>query len=228
MCQAVGKRLLVKQSLYLREWHMKKLLHIIATPRTEESRTLKVSASFLEAFARSHPEWVVEELDLSKEELPGLTVKRVDGKYMLLGGMELSGQFRAAWQEIIRHIEQFLSADAYLVSTPMWNFSIPYTLKHYLDVIVQPKYLFQYTKTGVEGLVNNRKMVIVISRGGEYTTSESRAFDHQEPYLRTIFGFVGIKDIQFIIAQPMDMGATIQAQKIQEAQAKAVELAQQV
>lgn len=206
---------------------MKKLLHIIATPRDEESRTLKVSASFLEAFTRSHPGWVVEELDLSKEELPALTVKRVDGKYMLLGGKELAGQFRAAWQDIIRHIERFLSADAYLLSTPMWNFSIPYTLKHYLDVIVQPKYLFQYTKTGVEGLVKNRKMAVITSRGGEYTTPESRPFDHQEPYLRTIFGFIGIQDIQFIIAQPMDTGETIQAQKIKEAQAKAGELAKQ-
>ena len=205
---------------------MKKLLHIIATPRTEESRTLKVSASFLEEFSKSHPDWVVEELNLTKEELPSLTIKRVDGKYMLLGGKELSGQFRAAWQEIIQHIERFLSADAYLISTPMWNFSIPYILKQYLDIIVQPKYLFQYTKTGaVEGLVKNRKMAVIISRGGEYTSPESAPLDLQEPYLRTIFGFVGIKDIQFVIAQPMDMGEKVQVQKIQEAQSKAREIA---
>jgi len=204
---------------------MKKLLHIIATPRAEESRTLKVSASFLEVFTKSHPDWVVEELDLSKEKLPDLTVKRVDGKYMLLGGKELSGQFKVAWQEIVRCIERFLSADAYLLSTPMWNFSIPYTLKQYLDIIVQPKYLFQYTKTGVEGLVKNRKMAVIISRGGTYDTPDSSALDHQEPYLRAIFGFVGIKDIECIIAQPMDMGEKIQAQKIREAQDKAQEAA---
>ena len=195
--------------------------------KADESRTLKVSASFLEAFTKSHPDWVVEELDLFKEELPDLTVKRVDGKYMLLAGKELSGQLRAAWQEILQHIERFLSADAYLVSTPMWNLSIPYLLKQYLDIIVQPKYLFQYTKTGVEGLVKNRKMAVITSRGGDYSTPDSAAFDHQEPYLRAIFGFVGIKNIQFIIAQPMDMGEALQAQKIQEAQAKAKELARQ-
>ena len=203
---------------------MKKLLHIIATPRDEESRTLKVSASFLEAFVTSHPDWVIEELNLAKEELPGLSVKRVDGKYILLGGKELSGQYRIAWQEIVRHIEIFLSADAYLLSTPMWNFSIPYLLKHYLDIIVQPKYLFQYTKTGVEGLVKNRKMAVITSRGGSYDTPDSSALDYQEPYLRAIFGFVGINDMQFINAQPMDMGEKIQAQKIQEAQDKAKEL----
>jgi FMN-dependent NADH-azoreductase len=205
---------------------MKKLLHIITTPRAEESRTLKVSASFLEAFTKSHTDWVVEELDLTKEELPGLTVKRVDGKYMLLEGKELSGQFRTAWQEIIYQIERFLSADAYLVSTPMWNFSIPYLLKHYVDVIVQPKYLFRYTDTGTtEGLVKNKKMIVITSSGGDYSTPEARTFDHQEPYLRTIFGFIGIKDIEFIKAQPMDMGVGIQMQKIQEAQGKAREIA---
>ncbi|MFA5343022.1 MAG: NAD(P)H-dependent oxidoreductase [Kiritimatiellia bacterium] len=204
---------------------MKKLLHIIATPRAEESRTLKVSASFLEAFAGSHPEWAVEDLDLSKEDLPRLTVQRVDGKYMLLGGKELAGQFRAAWQEIIRHIEKFLSADAYLLSTPMWNFSIPYTLKQYIDIIVQPKYLFQYTQTGVEGLVKNRKMAVIISRGGEYDTPQTSALDHQASYLRAIFGFIGITDMQFVIAQPMDMGVEIQAQKIQAAQDLAAALA---
>lgn len=205
---------------------MKKLLHIIATPRAEESRTLKVSASFLEAFTKSHTDWVIEELDLTKEELPGLTVKRVDGKYMLLGGKELSGQFRTTWQEIIYQIERFLSADAYLVSTPMWNFSIPYLLKHYVDVIVQPKYLFRYTDTGTtEGLVKNKKMIVITSSGGDYSPPEARTFDHQEPYLRTIFGFIGIKDIEFIKAQPMDMGVGIQMQKIQEAQGKAREIA---
>lgn len=206
---------------------MKKLLHIIATPRAEESRTLKVSASFLETFTRSHPKWIVEELNLSKEELPNLTVKRVDGKYILLSGKDLSGQFRTAWQAIIRHIEIFLSANAYLLSTPMWNFSIPYSLKHYLDIIVQPKYLFQYTATGVEGLVKNRKMMIITSRGGDYSSPVSCFLDHQEPYLRAIFGFVGIKDIEFINAQPMDMGELLQAQKIQEAQNKARKIAKQ-
>jgi len=203
---------------------MKKLLHIIATPRAGESRTLKVSTSFLEAFTQSHPYWAVEELDLSKEELPALTVRRVDGKYVLLGGKELSGELRVSWQGIIRHIEKFLSADGYLVSTPMWNLSIPYLLKHYLDIIVQPKYLFQYTETGVEGLVKNRKMVVVASRGGDYSTPGSRPLDQQEPYLRAIFGFVGIKDIQFIIAEPMDMGEPLKAQKIQEAQGRANEI----
>ncbi len=197
---------------------MKKLLHIIATPRGEESRTLAVTGAFLEAFKTGHPDWAVEELDLSKEDLPSLTSKRVDGKYVLLSGKDLSGDLKGAWEEIVRHIERFKSADAYLISTPMWNLSIPYTLKHYIDVIIQPKYMFRYTEKGAEGLIKDKKMAVIASRGGDYSAKEARAADFQEPYLRAIFGLVGITDISFVIAQPMDMGPELQKQKIGEAQ----------
>jgi FMN-dependent NADH-azoreductase len=206
---------------------MEKLLHIIATPRGEESRTLQVTETFLEVFKDKHPDWVVEELNLSKEELPSLTIKRVDGKYVLLGGKELYGELKEAWEDIIGHIERFLSADGYLISTPMWNFSIPYMLKQYIDIIVQPKYLFRYTQSGVEGLVKNKKMIIITSRGGEYVSEQAAKFDFQEPYLRTIFGFVGITDITFIRAEPMDMGIETQQQKIKEAQGLARKIALQ-
>ena len=206
---------------------MEKLLHIIATPRGEESRTLQATETFLEVFKDKHPDWVVEELNLSKEELPSLTIKRVDGKYVLLGGKELYGELKEAWEDIIGHIERFLSADGYLISTPMWNFSIPYMLKQYIDIIVQPKYLFRYTQSGVEGLVKNKKMIIITSRGGEYVSEQAAKFDFQEPYLRTIFGFVGITDITFIRAEPMDMGIETQQQKIKEAQGLARKIALQ-
>ena len=204
---------------------MKKLLHIIATPRGEESRTLKVAGAFLEEFRVKHPDWVIEDLDLSKEELPSLTLKRVDGKYVLLSGKDLDGDLKESWEDIVRHIERFMSADGYLISTPMWNFSVPYTLKQYIDVVVQPKYLFRYTATGAEGLVKNKKMVVVASRGGDYTLPETRAVDFQEPYLRAIFGLCGIKDMTFVIAQPMDMGPELQEQKIKSAQIQAKQAA---
>lgn len=203
---------------------MKKLLHIVATPRGDESRTLKIADAFLETFKAKYPNCNVDILDLSKEKLPSLTLKRVDGKYVLLQGKDLSGDLQEAWEEIITHIERFISADAYLISAPMWNFSIPYTLKHYLDVIMQPKYLFRYTPSGVEGLVKNKKALIVTSRGGDYSGKMNSA-DFQEPYLRFALGFVGLTDIAFINAEPMDMGQTLQLQKIKEAKVKAKMLA---
>jgi FMN-dependent NADH-azoreductase len=99
----------------------------------------------------------------------------------------------------------------------MWNFSVPYLLKHYIDVIVQPRHLFQYREDGsVEGLVKDKKMVVITSRGGTYG-GKNKGLDHQEPYLRTVFNFIGIENIQFINAEPMDMGAEVREQKITEA-----------
>lgn len=207
---------------------MKKLLHIIATPRQDESRTLRVTNGFLDLFQKRHPEFVIDELNLTQESLPDLTMKRVDGKYVLLGGKDLFGEWKEAWQEILQQIERFLSADMYLISTPMWNYNIPYKLKQYIDIIVQPKYLFQYTKTGPEGLVKNKKMVVITSRGGDYVSEQTRLLDFQEPYLRAIFGLVGITDMTFINAQPMDMGPELQQQQLQMAIEKAKLLASQL
>ena len=209
---------------------MKRLLHIIATPRVVDSRTLKVSEAFLESFRKKNPGCKIDTLDVSREKLPSLTVKRLDGKYALLGGRELSGETKEAWKEIVKYIEQFLSSDAYLVSTPMWNFSIPYTLKHYIDVILQPKYLFKYTEKGPEGLVKNKKMVVITSRGGDYgVESPFHAYDLKEPYLKTVFGFVGIEDIMFINTQPMDaLGPEVQKEKIEESKLIAIKVAESI
>lgn len=205
---------------------MTKLLHIVASPREGESRTLQVSAVFLQALREKHPDWTLDELHLAKEPLPSLSTKRVDGKYMLLAGKDLFGELRESWEDVLQQIQRFLSADVYLISTPMWNFSIPYMLKQYIDVIVQPKYLFRYTDQGVEGLAKNKKMVVISSRGGQYASNNMKSFDFQEPYLRTIFGFVGITDITFIHAEPMDGDAAIRKQKLEEAQVAAKQLGQ--
>lgn len=207
-----------------------KLLHIVATPRDKDSRTLKVSKVFLDNFRKKNPNCQIEELDLYKEELPTLTPKMIDGKYVLLTGKELTKELKDAWRDIEKCINRFLSADIYLISTPMWNFGIPYRLKHYIDIIIQPKYLFRYTDKGVEGLAKNKKMIVITSRGGDYSKeSPFHAYDFQEPYLRGIFGFVGITDITFINAQPMDaMGLEVQNKKIEEAQSLAKQIAEAV
>ncbi len=207
---------------------MKKLLHIIATPREDESRTLHIAEAFFDAFTPTHPDWVVEELNLFKAILPPLTMKRVDGKYQLLAGKDLYGELKEGWEEIIAHIDRFLSASLYVISTPMWNFSIPYLLKQYIDIIVQPRYLFRYTKNGVEGLAKEKKMVVLASYGGEYVTAQTEKMNFHEPYLRAVFGFVGITDMRFVVAEPTDMGSELEKQKVDAAMHAAKTLAQQL
>ena len=117
-------------------------------------------------------------------------------------------------------------ADAYLLTVPMWNFSIPYTLKYYIDCIVQPGYVFSFNEFGMPvPLVHDRKMICVTSRGSDYSPgSPSHPYDFQEPYLRAIFGFIGITDLTFVHVQAADMSTRRDA-SLERATAQVVGLA---
>ena len=122
-------------------------------------------------------------------------------------GQQLDDYHKSSWEQIEANIDIFLDTDIYLITVPMWNFGIPYALKYYIDAIVQPGYLFRYNEHGIpEGLVIGKKMICVTSRGGDYSpATPMHSLDFVEPYLRLIFNFVGITDIHFINAQPMDI-----------------------
>ena len=124
-------------------------------------------------------------------------------------------------------IAHFLSADAYLISAPMWNLSIPYALKYYIDCIVQPGYSFRYDDGGPRdaagaGQEDGRHLVAGqrLLGGGPM-----HAFDFQEPYLRAIFGFIGITDVEFVSAQPMDASRALREAALAGAVERARELA---
>lgn len=184
-----------------------KLLHVIASPRGDRSNTLRISAAFIDALRQATPDLVVDEVDLFNQNLPAVAGDNIDMKYALMHGQAIDKSHASSWRTIERLIEDFLSVDAYLVSAPMWNFGIPYALKYYIDCIVQPGYVFRYDETGqVVPMVIGKKMVCVTSRGGDYSdSSPMHPYDFQEPYLRAIFGFIGITDLTFINGQPMDI-----------------------
>jgi FMN-dependent NADH-azoreductase len=185
---------------------MTNLLHVISTPRGFASNTGRVSNALLEAMCEQDDGLVVTTLDLFKADLPSVAGKNIESKYMLMTGQVLDDASQASWRQIERTIEQFLEADVYLLTVPMWNLGIPYALKYYIDAIVQPGYLFRYDEHGIpEGLVHGKKMICVSSRGGDYSSEPYKSLDFVEGYLRTIFGFVGITDIRFFNVQPMDV-----------------------
>ena len=183
-----------------------RILHIVSTPRGLASNTGRVSSVLLEALHEQDDALTVTTLDLFKADLPAVAGRNIESKYLLMTGQGLDDDAKDSWRQIERTIDQFLANDIYLLTVPMWNFGIPYALKYYIDAIVQPGYLFRYLPDGrPEGLVNGRKMIVVSSRGGDYSTEYMKPFDFVESYLRTIFGFCGITDITFINAQPMDV-----------------------
>ncbi|HJP90228.1 MAG TPA: NAD(P)H-dependent oxidoreductase [Candidatus Limnocylindrales bacterium] len=183
-----------------------RLLHVICTPRGLASNTGRVSSCLLEAMRQEDDELDVRTLDLFRADLPSVAGRNIETKYRLMTGQEPDEDARESWHEIEQTIDQFLAADVYLLTVPMWNLGIPYVLKYYIDAIVQPGYLFRYDETGqVEPLVHGKKMIVVMSSGGDYAPDYMRPFDFVEPYLRAIFGFVGITDITFLRAGGMDV-----------------------
>ena len=98
----------------------------------------------------------------------------------------------------------------------MWNFGVPYALKYYIDCIVQPGYLFKFDEQGIpRPLLEGKKMIVVSSSGSDYSEgSPTQPFDFFEPYLRTIFGFVGIYDITFIRAHAVDVSPAVREASI--------------
>ena len=196
-----------------------RLLHVISTPRGHESNSMRVSNALLEELYLKYPGLSVKVLDLFRADLPSVAGENIESKYKLMTGQELDDHHKESWKQIENNIARFLEADIYLLTVPMWNFGIPYALKYYIDAIVQPGYLFRYNELGIpEGLVLGRKMICVTSRGGDYTQgTPMQAFDFVEPYLRTIFNFVGITDISFINAQPMDVSLEIRRSAVLKA-----------
>ena len=184
-----------------------KLLHVSATPRQDRSTTLQVSEAFLDELGAGRPDLEVTTVDLFHDDLPAVAGTNIDVKYNLMAGVPVDDAARDSWCRIERLIEQFVSADCWLVSSPMWNLSVPYALKYYIDCLVQPGYVFRYDEQGVPvPLVTGRTMVCVTSRGGDFgPASPLHHADFQEPYLRAIFGFIGITDIEFVNAQPVDI-----------------------
>ena len=184
-----------------------KLLHVIATPRNAQSNTLRVSEAFLSSLTKHRSDVEVEVVDLFNCDLPSMAGNNIESKYTLTMGQPIDPNHEESWRDIEQLIAHFLSADAYLLSTPMWNFGIPYALKYYIDCIVQPGYLYRYNGMGIPvPLVHNKKMICVTARGGDYSpASPMHSFDFQQPYLRSIFGFVGITDINFVTVEPTDI-----------------------
>ena len=183
---------------------MARLLYIEASPRKERSASIEAAKTFINEYKRTHPEDVVETLDLWATPLPEFDGHVIDSKYVILHGLEHTDEQRQAWKGVEDVIEQFIAADKYLFSLPMWNFGIPYKLKHYVDVIVQPGYTFSFSPAeGYKGLVTGKPLAVIYARGGAYGSGTgSESYDLQKAYLEHILGFIGFSDFQSILVEP--------------------------
>ncbi|MBP1138557.1 MULTISPECIES: FMN-dependent NADH-azoreductase [Pseudomonas] len=178
------------------------ILHIASSPRAERSVSLKLASRYLETFTSLHPESTVDALDVWTTDLLPFDGPALNAKYADLQGVQMSAEQQAVWKQIHALGERFHRADVILFSVPMWNFGIPYRLKHLIDAVSQRGVLFEFDAQGMRGLLKGKKVVVFASRGvalGEDFPTE--AYDHQVAYLRTWARMVGIPAIDAMLSE---------------------------
>jgi len=183
---------------------MSRLLYIESSPRKKRSTSIQVANAFIESYKQAHLSDEVIYLDLWELEMPEFDGDVIDAKYAIMQSQSQTEAQRKAWNSVEALIEQFKQADKYLFSIPMWNFSIPYKLKHYIDLIVQPSYTFTFSpEQGYQGLVIGKPAAIVCARGGEYKAGSGAEFlDLQTKYMEIFLKFIGFTEIKQIIVEP--------------------------
>ena len=151
--------------------------------------------------------------DLAADPLPHLTGEDFLGRANEAAD-RTPGQTRDA-----AVLDEFLAADTLVIGAPMYNFSVPSNLKAWIDRVSVAGKTFRYTEAGPEGLATGKKAIIVSTRGGAYSEGPAAAMDHQESYLRTVLGFLGVTDVEFVRAEKLGFGPEVRAQSIADARA---------
>ncbi|HEV2673694.1 MAG TPA: NAD(P)H-dependent oxidoreductase [Aliidongia sp.] len=207
---------------------MTHILYIEASPRKARSASTEIARHALAAWRSEDATVTVDTLDLWSESLPEFDGPAMEAKYAGLSGTPLTAEQAAAWSQIRALAGRFLAADALVVAAPLWNFSIPYKLKHLIDVVSQKDLLFTFDESGFGGLLRGRKALVICARGLDYSPSAATpagTYDFQKPYLETWLQFVGISEIVSVVAEKTLFGPEIDGASRAAACAEAVKAA---
>lgn len=165
---------------------MSKILYIKANPKQDEdSLTFRLSNLFVEEYKKNNPEDEIKTLDLYKENITYLNENDLE-------------TMRSEESRIYKYAEEFAKADKYIFSAPMWNLSIPAILKAYIDYITLLNVTFKYTEHGAVGLLDNKKALHIVTRGGLYSTPPMSELEMGDRYLKTILAFMGVTNTETI------------------------------
>jgi FMN-dependent NADH-azoreductase len=180
-----------------------KLLHLDSSVLADNSASRDVSAAIVARLREADPTVQVSYRDLAAEPLPHLS-----GAHLAAAaGAPVSDAVKAEVAASVAVLEEFLASDVVVIGTPMYNFSVPTQLKAWIDRVCVAGKTFRYTEKGPEGLLGGKRLIVAISRGNVYSPGAPAApNDFQEPYLRAVFGFLGITDIAFVRAEGIAFG----------------------
>lgn len=197
---------------------MAHILHIDSSPRGDRSFSRKFSSEFITSWKTAHPDDTVTYRDLGHNPVPHVDESWIAAAFS--PPQTRSPELNQAIKVSDELVDEFLAADRYVFGVPMYNFNIPSTFKAYIDQIVRVGRTFVVTEQGAfQGLVSGKKMLIVTARGGSFTQGSPAApYDYQEPYLKAIFGFLGITDISLIHVENLSAGDDVRDQSLAQAQ----------
>jgi FMN-dependent NADH-azoreductase len=180
---------------------MKKILYIESSPRKDRSHSINVTKKYLEKLKSSN-EVDIKKIDLWDYELPEFDGDLLNAKYTAISGTESTPEEDNAWAKVIDIFNEFQDADQYIFSVPMWNFSIPYKLKHYIDIVTQPGLSWSYSQeNGYSGLMTGKEATIIYASGDGYGDGTGfESYDFQKPYMNLWLTFIGFEKIESLIA----------------------------
>jgi FMN-dependent NADH-azoreductase len=186
-----------------------RLLQIDSSALGTNSVSRELTRNITDQWVATHPGTQVETLDLVADAPTHLNADSL-GFRLAPGTPGLNDAQRRENAISERLVSQFLAADVVVIGAPMYNFSVPSQLKAWIDRVAQAGRTFTYTEKGPKGLAGGKTIIVASSRGGVYSTNPALSgLDHQESYLRTVFGFFGVTDIRFVRAEGVAMGPEI-------------------
>jgi len=181
---------------------MSNVLILTSSALGEASVSSKLAHQFGERLQAREPSASIVTRDVGIDPLPHLTAETVGG---IRGAAKTEAEKAAATLSDVL-IAEIAAADLIVIGSPMYNFGISSTLKAWFDHVLRAGITFRYTEAGPEGLMTGKRAIVIESRAGLYSEGPAAAMDGQEPHLRTMLGFMGIDDVEFIRAERLAFG----------------------
>ena len=180
---------------------MKKIIYIEASPRKKRSHSKNIANEYLDKVRENDSTVEIKTIDLWSMDLPEFTGDMMDAKYAVINGTDPSDAQKNAWSKVTDIFNEFADADHYVFSVPMWNFNIPYKLKHFIDIVTQPGLSWSYTPDdGYKGLMGGRTATVIYASGDGYSEGTGfESYDLQKPYINLWLTFIGFDKIEKVI-----------------------------
>jgi FMN-dependent NADH-azoreductase len=203
------------------------LLYIEASPLKERSHTIEAASVFLDAYREANPEDTIETLDLWAEVMPPFDGATIEAKFAVLRKNEFTPTQKERWAAVQAVSRRFNAARKYVFSVPMWNFGVPYPLKHYIDVVTLAGENWTWRREeGYRALLSGKRAMLIYSSAGAYALAQPPdPADFQKPYLRHWLSFIGIRDIEEINIAPTLADPALVSELKSEARSRALVLA---